>query len=266
MAEAESPIAVHDGTAPVMLLYPRSVSSIPLLALKDAYPGEYEGEFFSDHPQSLARLINGEVDVLATGFVVGYKRHQSAGDIVHLLTAVWGVSALMTAEPMETIDDLAGSTVYAPFEGSPIDLYLKAVLQEAGLREDVEIEYAPFPQAAALLAQGKADAAVLVEPIASKVEMAGQAYRLENLEERSTAFSLMAERLRRIVDDINGRPGYYAERYDGDLRFPRPVLQKALENALFDAASRDETVVIIEQYTEALGMANPDPGFYAGIE
>ena len=149
----------------VSLLYPRAVASIPILALIEDHADDYTGEFFTDHPQALAQLVSGQTDVLATGFTVGYNRYRSAGDVVHLVTPVWGVSALMTAQPIDTIADLAGGVVYAPFEGSPIDVYLNAVFAEAGVGDAVQIAYAPFPQAAGLLVQGQADAAMLVEPI-----------------------------------------------------------------------------------------------------
>ncbi len=277
---------------PLTLLYPQSVSAVPVLALLDSYAGEYLGSFFTDHPQALARLINGSVDVLATGFSVGLARFQSAGDLVHLMTPVWGVSALMASRPIDAIQELAGGVVYAPFQGSPIDIYLKAVFAEAGIADQVELAYAPFPQAAALVAQGTADAAVLVEPIASRLEQAGQAYRVENLHEgwarisagepRSPQVSLFAagesaqhhhdslalltERLETIVQDVIADPRGYAERYAQVLGFPVPVVEQALTNTLFSTPSPAETQRIIAQYARIMELAPPGPDFYAELE
>lgn len=270
------------------LAYPQSVSSIPLLALVDEHPQLYSGEFFNDHSQALARLITGEIDVLATGFTIGYSRHRSAGDIVHLMTPVWGVSALMTAEPVESLRDLVGGTIYAPFEGSPIDIYLRAVIAEADLAGEIRIAYAPFPQAAALVAEGKAEAAVLVEPIASRLEIQGMAHRLENLhdgwariasgERRSPQVSVftmadsatvwsdqldeLVERLAEITADVAARPAVYAARYAEALGFPTPIVERALMNTLFDTPDPTETRHLIDLYSVVVGSAPPSDSFF----
>lgn len=272
--------------------YPRSVSSVPMLVMLDRYPQDYDGAFFTDHAQALAQLINGQTDVLATGFSVGYSRYRSSGDLVHLATPVWGVSALMTREAVDAVGDLSGGTVYAPFEGSPIDFYLKAVLEEAGVADSVRIAYAPFPQAAALLAQGKADGAVLVEPLASKLEAGGQAYRLENLHEgwarinsgepRSPQVSLFAtdagwreavgdmslliQRYTESLAAVESNPAEYAEKYADDLGFPAPIVERALANTLFDLPNHEETGRIIRQYTQLMGLGVPGDAFYAGSQ
>lgn len=274
----------------LVLSYPRSVSSIPILALMAEHPEDYTGTFFTDHPQALAQLVNGQTDVLATGFSVGYSRFRSVGDVVHIMTPVWGVSALMTAEDVESIQDLAGGVVYAPFEGSPIDVYLKAILEDAGVRDQVEIEYAPFPQASALLVQGRADAAVLVEPLASKLETDGTAYRLQNLhegwervsgEERSPQVSffatttgmqaieaevaVLAERLEELVDAVAEDPAFYAQAFAEDIGFPVPVVERALENTLFDTPDSAETRSLIEEYTGFMDLGTPTDSFYASM-
>lgn len=268
------------------LLYPRAVASIPVLALIEDYADDYAGEFFTDHPQALAQLVSGQIDVLATGFTVGYNRYRSAGDVAHLMTPVWGVSALMTAQPVDTIADLAGGVVYAPFEGSPIDVYLNAVLAEAGVRDAVQIAYAPFPQAAGLLAQGQADAAMLVEPIASRLELSGAAYRLENMQDgwsriadgdarspqvslfvvdrsRLEAYRVLVERLTPIVQSIAEDPGSYARRFAAVLDVPAPVLEHALANSLFEAPSPRQTADAVATYTQIMGLELPESDFYA---
>ena len=230
----------------------------------ETYPEDYRGEFFTDHPQALARLITGDVDLLTTGFSVGLNRYSAAGDLVHLVTPVWSVSALMTSEPLNTLDELDGGTVYSPFEGSPIDIYLNSIFAQAGLDGSVEIAYAPFPQSAALLAQKKIEAAVLVEPLASKLEIQGAAYRYENLdegwsrvtggeprspqvslfttaagfEEYPEALNLFVDRYIDAVRTVAADPAEAAERFSEDLGFPVPVVQRALENTRFEVRLR----------------------------
>jgi ABC-type nitrate/sulfonate/bicarbonate transport system substrate-binding protein len=227
-------------------------------------------------------------DVLATGYAVGYARAMDAGDIVHLATQVWGVSALMTAEPIESLAELAGGTVYAPFEGSPIDIYLKEALEAESLTDSITIAYAPFPQAAALLTEGRAAAAVLVEPIASRLEITGAAHRFENIhdgwariadgERRSPQVSVvvhengidgtegrlnrMVRRLEVIVARVIADPATYAARYETALGFPAPVLERALSNTLFDTPSESVTRRLIAEYSAITGAAEPPEAFF----
>ncbi len=278
-------------TRPLTILYPQSVSSIPMLMVIEGYPNDYSGEFFTDHPQALAQLLQGEIDLLSTGYSVGLNRFNAAGDIRLLATPVWSVSALMTAEPIDSLADLAGGTVYSPFEGSPIDIYLNGIFSEAGLTGQVEIAYAPFPQSAGLLAQKKIDAAVLVEPLASKLEIAGAAYRFENLyegwarvtggeprspqvsvfarastvDENAASLALFQERYAKAVEAVAADPAGAAAHFAEELGFPVPVVQKALENTLFEMPADAEVKAILESYSRAIGIESPAGSFYAGL-
>ncbi|TVQ22180.1 MAG: hypothetical protein EA382_12480 [Spirochaetaceae bacterium] len=277
---------------PLTILYPQAIASVPVLDLIARYPDEYRGESFNDHAQALARLINGEADLLFTGFTLGYSRYASAGDLVHVVTPVWGASALMTARQTTDLSSLAGGTIYAPFEGSPIDVYLRALLASRGLAGSIRIAYAPFPQAAALVVEGRADAAVLAEPIASRLEIAGQAFRYHNIQEgwaevsggerRSpqvsifarrrdasalhSEWALLARRVAAIVEELNADHARFAAQYADALGFPVPVVERALSNALFDAPDAAETVRIIADYNRVMGLASPSPEFYASVE
>ncbi len=275
---------------PVRIEYPQSVSSIPLLSLVEDFPDEYEGTFFTDHPQALARLINGEVDLLASGFTVGLTRHRAIGDIVHLATPIWGASALMVQPGVTSYADLAGGTLYAPFEGSPIDLAIREILAFEGLEDEIELRYAPFPQAAALLAEADTQAAVLVEPLASRLEIIGTAVRLENLHDawqRATgeprspqvavflrrdnesmyeAAVLLRERLAQKIAEINDDPARFAARYAEALGFPVAVVEQAIANTLFDAVDEAATREIVDAYATRLGLPAPDASFYFGSQ
>jgi ABC-type nitrate/sulfonate/bicarbonate transport system substrate-binding protein len=271
---------------PLLILAPSTISSAPLLLLAEQFPDDYRVEFFTDHPQALARLIQGEADLLATGFSVGYSRFQAAGDLLHVVTPVWGVSALMTHRPVQRIDELSGGVIYAPFEKSPIDIFLRAILDYHGLSNQIRIEYAPFPQAAALVGQGNADAAVLVEPIASRLEIAGTAHRLMNLhdgwavvsggEARSpqvslfarrasqhgASFALLERRLREVVAEITRDPQAAAVRVAPALEVPPAIVQRAMMNTLFDLPSATETAALIADYTRVMGLSEPDARLY----
>ncbi len=268
--------------------YPMSISSIPLMELVERYPDQYQGSVYTDHPQALGQLINGELDILASGFTVGYSRSFSAGDIGHLDTLVWGVSALMTAEEIDELSDIQGQVLYVPFEGSPIDVQVKALLEKEGLLDSVSIAYAPFPQAAGLLAQKRAGAAVLVEPIASRLEIGGQAFRFANIQDmyaeisggepRSPQVSIFVRteyhpqqrrsldqfrtRLKDIVQELQADGDAFAAKYGPVFDMPEPVIARAIESSLFGLFDAAEDRMLIETYADTMGVPQPADAFY----
>ncbi len=269
---------------PLHILAPATVSTVPLMELVRQFPESYSLEFFTDHPQALARLIQGEIDLLATGFSVGFSRYQAAGDVVHLFTPVWGVSAIMTGEPVVSLRDISPAIITAPFEGSPIDIFVRTIIEAEGLSGEIEIDYIPFPQAAALLGQGSVGAAVLVEPIASRVESSGIAYRFANLhdrwaevaggEPRSPQVSIFAmrplaterrddhrrmeDRLAAIITELVADPAPYAATHSAALDVPVAILEQALGNTLFSMPDHTTAVELIAAYSLSMGLAEPE--------
>jgi ABC-type nitrate/sulfonate/bicarbonate transport system substrate-binding protein len=285
---AASLFAGGSGEQLLQVGYPQTVSSIPLMELVERYSEDYAGTSFTDHPQALGQLINGELGVLASGFSVGLTRFGAAGDIGHLDTYVWGVSAIMTAEPAESLADLAGSVLYVPFEGSPIDIQIRAQVAAEGLTGQIEIAFAPFPQAAALLAQGKAGGAVLVEPLAANLEISGRAHRLMNIQDsyalisggetRSPQVSVFTrleffadntrtvrQLLRRLEDigaEIAADPQTFAAKYAPVFELPEAVILASLENTLYDFESPRTDRRLIEGYLEIMGLPIPADSFF----
>lgn len=272
----------------ITMAYPRTISSIPFLELVELYPEEYSGQAFTDHPQALGQLLNGEVDLLASGFTVGYNRYQAAGDIRYLFGHVWGISSIMTSREITNLRELSGETIYVPFEGSPIEVQISALLEELGLKDEIELAYAPFPQAAGLLVQGKAEAAVLVEPIASKLEASGNAYRFQTIQQsyailsggelRSPQVSVFAlektgaelagelDELRNRLEDISSRlledPASYAEKYAAFFELPPGVIERGLQQALFDFPEEAEEIDLIQLYARIMKIEDPGAEFH----
>ncbi len=269
---------------PLQIVAPATVSTVPLMELVRQFPESYSLEFFTDHPQALARLIQGEVDLLATGFSVGFSRYQAAGDVVHLFTPVWGVSAIMTGEQVHSLRDISPPIITAPFEGSPIDIFVRTIIEAEGLTGEIDVDYVPFPQAAALLGQGSVGAAVLVEPIASRLESAGNAYRLANLHDRwaeitggeprspqvslfamrpraaarAEAHSQMEARLSKIIAELIADPAPFAAAHSAALDVPTAILERALENTLFSMPDHTTVVELIAAYSLSMGLAEPE--------
>ena len=159
------------------ILVPKLTSSIPFLeiALRDAtddiLPGvKVEIEFFANHAQALARLLNGEVAFIYTGASVGWENHFSGGPVVMISTGVWGVSSIVGSDPeYQGLHDLVGKKVALPFPGASLDLQMRFILKKNGIDPDEELQivYAPFPQTAGQILSGQIDAAPLPEPLAT---------------------------------------------------------------------------------------------------
>lgn len=161
----------------VTILVPKSTSSIPFLEIElrdsrdDVIPGvKIDVEFFANHAQALARLLNGDVSLLYTGSSVGWENHLNGGPVVMIRTGAWGVSSIMgTDEAYTGIGDLENKTIALPFPGAPLDLQMRYIFKENGSdpEKDIRIVYSPFPQTVGQILSGQVDAAPLPEPLAT---------------------------------------------------------------------------------------------------
>ncbi len=175
------------------LLAPQLTSSIPLLeierrdAIDDVLPGvEIEVEFFANHAQALARLLNGDVALIFTGANVGWENHLSGGPIVMINTGVWGTSSIVgSLSEYKGLRDLVNKRVALPFPGAPLDLQMRYIFEKNGIDPDREIQivYAPFPQAAGQILAGQVDAAPLPEPLATTLVENQGLYRYERVQD-----------------------------------------------------------------------------------
>ena len=181
------------------ILVPKSTSSLPLLALGRGRAEierdmqieipeglRFEVDFFANHPQALALLLRGEVDMILTGTSQGWENHLGGGPIVMVNTGIWGVSSLVGRIPsFSGIEDLRGKRIALPFPGSPLDFQMRAILVTAGLDpdRDVELIYAPPVQTAGRLLKGQLDAAPLPEPLASNLVLRKGLQRLMEIKD-----------------------------------------------------------------------------------
>jgi len=169
---------------------PKSLAAAPLILMAAEHPGDYELKFFTDHDHALADLTIGTTDILCTGYSE-MERLPEIGRPQRLATFVWGLSALMVCEPgVKNLTDLAslirkksGAALTLPFAGSPLDLEVRALLRALLPGKDLLIINAPLLQTFASFQQGKITAAVLPEPMATALEMSGEAFRLADIAE-----------------------------------------------------------------------------------
>lgn len=165
------------------------------------------------------------------------------GESPKSFTSYWVAKA---DSPIKTPKDLKGKTVAVNTIGSQMDAFTRIWLKNNGLdpARDVKIAEVPYPLGEAALRQGRVDAAVLVQPFASKAEQTGGLRRLGALRDVQPELLNLIEVCRKaFVDQHPKAAAQYAsdfaaasQRFSADhassialiagaLKVPAPVLQ-----------------------------------------
>jgi len=299
------------------VLVPRSTSSLPLLALDvDHFPKVLgtssagagkpgssapvlDVELFSNHAQALALLLRGQADMVLTGTSQGWENHLDGGPLVMVDTGIWGVSSLIGRERrFNGFADLRGKTVAVPFPGSPLDVQMRVLLEEAELdpSRDIQIVYSPPTQTAARLLNGLIDAAPLPEPLASNLVLRGGLHRLIQMKDAwavvsggdplSPQVSLFATRstvrsyrhdLEKIISIwreasswVTDHPMQAAELFAPVLELPADILAEAIVNTVYLVPEPEENTRRVRSYfqdvkrfsTSSGGAATLSPEFF----
>lgn len=138
---------------------------------------EISFEAFSTLDQLRADMVKNAVQVAAVPTYVAANLYQKGVPVQLLNVTVWGHLSLLTANPdINGWEDLKGKTVYIPFKGDSPDLIFQIIAREAGIQDgEIELAYvSAAPEALQMLLAGKADAAVLPEPVASAAILQGK--------------------------------------------------------------------------------------------
>jgi ABC-type nitrate/sulfonate/bicarbonate transport system substrate-binding protein len=281
------------------VLVPRSTSSLPLLALDaddfpegpgDALTGTGESvssapvldvELFSNHAQALALLLRGQADMILTGTSQGWENHLGGGPLVMVDTGIWGVSSLIGRERrFNGFADLRSKTVAVPFPGSPLDVQMRVLLEEAGLdpARDIKIVYSPPAQTAARLLNGSIDAAPLPEPLASNLVLRGDLNRLIQMKDawagvsggdplspqvslfvtRSTVGSsrsdleMIVRHWREASTWVTDHPSQAAGLFAPVLELPPDILTEAIVNTVYLVPEPEENARRVRAYFQTV--------------
>lgn len=247
---------------------PKSLAAAPLILLAAERPGEYELVFFTDHEHALADLFIGKTDVLCTGYGE-MERLPEIGRPQRLATFVWGLSALMVQEPgLKNLADLAkflnrksAEALTLPFAESPLDIEVRALLRKLLPGKNMPVVNAPLLQTFASFQQGKIAAAVLPEPMATALEMSGEAFRLADIADLqklatgraySPQVALFAGQEKNLPPDFMDRftesilrvrlaAAADLRRVADGLAIGQPVLERALTHVIFELPAAHET-------------------------
>ncbi len=184
--------------------------------------------------QMRAGVLSGEMKVFGTPSY-SCANMMNRGVPVRLMNILtWGLLYVMSRdESVSRVEDLAGRQVIMAFRNDAPDLIFRLVLRRLGLSpdKDVKIQYVGTPtEATQLFLAGKADIAVLPEPVATAAQMRGM--------QAGVAIKRAVD-LTAVYGALTGRPPRIAQAGLGvaeDLVQSRPELVKAIHDGCVASA------------------------------
>ncbi|EME68535.1 ABC-type sulfonate transport system periplasmic component [Paramagnetospirillum caucaseum] len=127
--------------------------------------------------QVRAGVVSGEMKVFGIPAYSCANLKNRGAPVRMLNIMTWGLLYVMSRDPSITrIEDLAGRTILQSFRGDAPDLVFRQILRKLGMNadKDVTLNYVATPtEAGQLFLAGKADVAILQEPMATAIQMRG---------------------------------------------------------------------------------------------
>lgn len=145
------------------------------------YRDKYEIALSGAPDDVSAKLINGETDIAAVPInLASVLYNKTEGGVTLLAVNTLGVLYILeNGETVQSIDDLAGKTLYATGQASTPEYMLSYLLAQYGLADSVTVEYkAEHSELATLMATGDAALGMLPEPNVTSVLMKNDAVRV----------------------------------------------------------------------------------------
>lgn len=253
-------------------------------------------------PEPLVSAFTSEShDIIVAPTNLGAKMFNS--DIKYKLGATfsWGNLYLVSKTDLSK-EDLAGKTIYAFGQNSTPDIILQSVLEANGLT-DVNIEYFnSISDITPLLLSGKAEVALLAEPVYTVAKGKATLYTVVDLQEewksvsgneqypqasvfiseklinkRKDVVDKFLEEFEKSINFVNENTktaGEYVEAYDtkndGVINFPKSIVEQSIPNGNLKFISAEEAKQFIESYLteiknfndKLIGGKLPDNDFY----
>ncbi|HOV46081.1 MAG: ABC transporter substrate-binding protein [Spirochaetes bacterium] len=260
---------------------PATPTSIPLILAAENLPNT-KITIFTDHSQASALFLNGETQILFTGLDVGLAFYKNKTPVSIINSHVTGLTYLVTyGKKVSSFKDLKGSSIYIPFEGSPIEEIIRYFVSKEGLewKKDISPIYAPFASSFELLKQGKALAVALPEPFVSQAQGIPNLYvsfSFKDMYEKWTgkkngypqvggfvmknwaALNLdyikqLNNELAKAIELVKTNPSLAVQKTASYFKFPQPILLKALGNTSFELWYSQKLLDEIYEYYKNIG-------------
>lgn len=166
--------------APMRVYTLAGPTGIGMAGIMEGNEGAYEFTLCSAANDIVAAIASGSADVAACPTNLAATLYQKTSGAVQLLALnTLGVLHVVTAdESIQSVQDLAGRTVYATGQGSVPEYALSYILEQNGLADSVTVEYvAEHSELATMLAAGRAQIGVLPEPHVTSALMQNDSLR-----------------------------------------------------------------------------------------
>lgn len=167
----EAPMRVYTLSGP---------TGIGMAGIMEGNEGAYEFTLCSAANDIVAAIASGSADVAACPTnLAATLYHKTNGAVQLLALNTLGVLHVVTAdESIQSVQDLAGRTIYATGQGSVPEYALDYILAQNGLSDSVTVEYvAEHSELATMLAVGSAQIGVLPEPHVTSALMQNESLR-----------------------------------------------------------------------------------------
>ena len=142
-------------------------TGIGLAYLMQDMQDDYSVEILTAPDQVTAKIINGEVDIAAVPVnLAAVLNAKTEGKVNVIAINTLGVLYLLeNGETVQSVDDLAGKTIYSVGQGSTPEYILQVLLNEYGLSDSVNVEFiADNAELITMLGQNENMLALLPEP------------------------------------------------------------------------------------------------------
>lgn len=166
--------------APMRVYTLAGPTGIGMAGIMEGNEGAYEFTLCSAANDIVAAIASGSADVAACPTNLAATLYQKTSGAVQLLALnTLGVLHVVTAdESIQSVQALAGRTVYATGQGSVPEYALSYILEQNGLTGSVTVEYvAEHSELATMLAAGRAQIGVLPEPHVTSALMQNDSLR-----------------------------------------------------------------------------------------
>ncbi|MDO5377509.1 MAG: PhnD/SsuA/transferrin family substrate-binding protein [Clostridia bacterium] len=170
--------ALADEPANVYAL--KGPTGIGMVGVMRDQPEDYAFTLCGAADEIVAAIASGSADIAAcpTNLAATLYRKTNGGVQLLALNTLGVLHVVTSDETIDSIDDLAGRTVYATGQASVPEYVLSYILEQNGLSDSVTIEYvAEHSELATLLASGKADIGILPEPHVTSALMQNDSLR-----------------------------------------------------------------------------------------
>lgn len=166
--------------APINVLALKGPTGIGMVQMMDQNDGTYAFALAGAPDEAVAAVASGSADIAAVPTNLAATLYNKTNGNVQLLALnTLGVLHILEAgESIQSVEDLAGRTLYATGQGSTPEYVLNYILSQYGLTDQVTVEYkAEHSELATLAAAGEVDLVMLPEPNVTSVLMNNADFR-----------------------------------------------------------------------------------------